>query len=312
MELLVEASTPDPGMRLSVELRCARPERGRCVRTGRGGRRGRRSGHRGRRSRRRLGDGGTRSLDDLSLPGRQVELVRAVAAVQQRTIVVVVAGSPVDLSWAGDVPGLLWCWYPGQEGGRAIADVLAGDVDPGGRLPCTMPRRLEDTPAFFDTPPDPGVLRYQEGVFCGHRWYDERAIEPAFAFGHGLSYTTFAIGRPVVDGLRVVRRRHQHRRSGRHRGRAALPRAPRAAQRGERHASCAASPRSRSTQAPRRPLRSTLTHRDLAHWDLRGSMWRVDAGDHFVWVGRSSRDLGEPAVLTLSEGWTAPPSASLG
>ena len=139
-----------------------------------------------------------RDRTSLDLPGRQVELIKAVAAVQPRTIVAVVAGSPVDLSWAASVPGLLWCWLPGQEGGRAIADVLFGDVDPGGRLPCTMPARLEDTPAFLDTPPDPGVLRYQEGVFAGHRWYDARGIEPAFPFGFGLSYASCAVGAPRV------------------------------------------------------------------------------------------------------------------
>ena len=139
-----------------------------------------------------------RDRTSLELPGRQVELIEAVAAVQPRTVVAVVAGSPVDLSWAATVPGLLWCWLPGQEGGRAVADVLFGDADPGGRLPCTLPVRLEDTPALLDTPPDPGVLRYQEGVFAGHRWYDVRGIEPAFPFGFGLSYTTFAVGAPQV------------------------------------------------------------------------------------------------------------------
>ena len=145
-----------------------------------------------------------RDRDHLDLPGRQVELVRAVAAAQPRTVVVVVAGAPVDLSWADEVPAVLWGWYPGQEGGRALADVLTGAVEPGGRLPCTLPRRLEDTPAFLDTPPDPGVLRYQEGVFCGHRWYDARHIEPAFPFGHGLGYTTFAIGTPQVPSDAVA------------------------------------------------------------------------------------------------------------
>ena len=82
------------------------------------------------------------------------------------------------------MPAVLWGWFPGQEGGRAIADVLFGDEEPGGRLPCTMPQRLEDTPSFLDA--EPGVFRYPEGVFTGHRWYDARRIEPAFPFGFGL------------------------------------------------------------------------------------------------------------------------------
>ena len=91
-----------------------------------------------------------RDRESLDLPGRQVELIEAVAAVQPRTVVVVLAGSPVDLSWAASVPALLWGWLPGQEGGRAVADVLFGDAEPGGRLPCTFPARLEDTPSFLD------------------------------------------------------------------------------------------------------------------------------------------------------------------
>jgi beta-glucosidase len=251
-----------------------------------------------------------RDRDDLALPGRQVELVRAVAAAQPRTIVAVVAGAPVDLSWATEVPGLLWCWYPGQEGGRAAADVIAGDVDPGGRLPCTMPRRLEDTPAFLDTPPDPGILRYQEGVFCGHRWYDGRDIEPAFPFGHGLSYTTFEIGAPVVEGLRV-----------------SVPVTNTGSRPGREVVQIYVGDPVASVRRPPRELRAfakvaleagatevvdiMLTHRDLAFWDSPRGTWRAEAGEFRVWAGSSSRDLGEAAVLTLDADWAAPPSAPL-
>lgn len=310
VELLVEASTPDPGMRLSVELRCARPERADAFE------RAVAAAAAAEAAVVVVGldvDWETegRDREDLSLPGRQVELVRAVAAVQPRTIVVVIAGAPVDLSWAGEVPGLLWCWYPGQEGGRAVADVLAGDVDPAGRLPCTMPQRLEDTPAFLDTPPDPGVLRYQEGVFCGHRWYDERAIEPAFPFGHGLSYTTFEIGSPVVDGLNVsVLVTNTGDRAGTEVVQLYLGHPGGSARRAPRElrgfAKVALEPGAAET------VTFGLTPRDLAHWDVRRSAWRAQVGDRLVWAGRSSRDLGEAAVLTLADEWTAPPSAPLG
>jgi beta-glucosidase len=307
--LRVEASTPDPGMRLSVELRCARPEPADAF----------------ERAVAAAADADVavvvvgldvdwetegRDRDDLSLPGRQVELVRAVAAVQPRTVVAVIAGAPVDLSWVAGVPGLLWCWYPGQEGGRAVADVIAGDVDPGGRLPCTMPKGLEDTPAFLDTPPDPGVLRYQEGVFCGHRWYDARDIEPVFPFGHGLSFTTFEIGRPEIDGLAVsVPVTNSGDRPGREVVQlyvgdtvSSVRRAPR-----ELRAFAKVALEPGATEV----VRCTLTHRDLAFWDPRQSTWRAEAGEFQVWAGRSSRDLGEPAVLTLDADWEAPPSAPL-
>jgi beta-glucosidase len=247
-----------------------------------------------------------RDRDDLALPGRQVDLVRAVAAAQPDTVVAVLAGAPVDVSWADEVPAVLWCWYPGQEAGRAFADVVSGDVDPGGRLPCTLPKRLEDTGAFLDTPPEPGVLRYQEGVHVGHRWYDVRCIEPAFPFGHGLSYATAEIGVPVVDGRDVsVEVTDLGGRPGTEVVQLYV---------GQRNPTV------------RRPLRSLvafrkvalaaessttvtfeLTERDLARWDPAARGWVAEAGEYDVWVGRSSRDLGDPVTITLSEGWRAAP-----
>jgi beta-glucosidase len=129
--------------------------------------------------------------DSLSLPGDQDPLVWAVAAANPRTIVVLNTGAPVDAQWAGLVAGVAQGWFGGQEVGHGVADVLFGDVDPGGRLPTTYPVRLEDTPAFLDIPGSAGRVRYSEGVFMGYRWYDRRAIEPRWCFGHGLSYTTF-------------------------------------------------------------------------------------------------------------------------
>ena len=89
--------------------------------------------------------------------------------------------------WLGSRQG----WFGGQEVGHGVADVIFGDVDPGGRLPTTYPMRIEDTPAFLDVPGSMGQVRYSEGVFMGYRWYDRRDIEPRWCFGHGLSYTTF-------------------------------------------------------------------------------------------------------------------------
>ena len=255
-----------------------------------------------------------RDRTSLDLPGRQVELIEAVAAVQPRTVVAVVAGSPVDLSWAGSVPGLLWCWLPGQEGGRAIADVLFGDSDPGGRLPCTMPARLEDTPAFLDTPPDPGVLRYQEGVFAGHRWYDARRIEPAFPFGFGLSYASCTVGAPravapTVEPGGVVEvdvEVANARRPIRVRGGAAVRRRPRRL--GAPAAPRAADVRQGAPRARARPVTCACasTMRDLAFWDPVTDAWVAEAGDFLLWAGASSRSLSAPTTVTLTERWTAP------
>ncbi len=137
---------------------------------------------------------------DMRLPGRQDELVSAVAAVNRHTIVVVNAGSPVAMPWSGDVAAVLYAWYPGQEAGDAIADVIFGDKEPGGRLPATFPVRVEDNPADLTYPGEAGKVVYGEGVFVGYRGFRRRAVQAAFPFGFGLSYTTFDVGKPRVQG----------------------------------------------------------------------------------------------------------------
>ena len=107
----------------------------------------------------------------LALPGRQDELVRRVVAANPRTVVVVNAGSPVELPWADDVAAVLLAWFPGQEAGHALADVLLGATEPGGRLPTTWPVAAADCPVLSVTPVD-GVLRYDEGVFIGYRAWE--------------------------------------------------------------------------------------------------------------------------------------------
>ena len=140
----------------------------------------------------------------IALPGRQDELISEVAKVSARTIVVVNAGSPVSMPWVNEVDAVLFVWFPGQEFGDALTDVLLGDVDPGGRLPVTFPRRLEDSPAFEHHPGRNGVGRYLEGRLIGYRHYDTIGREPLFPFGHGLSYTDFSIDNALADDA-VVR-----------------------------------------------------------------------------------------------------------
>ncbi|HEX7167783.1 MAG TPA: glycoside hydrolase family 3 C-terminal domain-containing protein [Acidimicrobiales bacterium] len=135
-----------------------------------------------------------RDRKTMDLPGRQVELVDAVVAANPRTVVVVNAGSPVTMDWVARVPAVLQSWFLGQETGHALADVLTGASDASGRLPTTIARSLRDTPAFTNYPGEFGRVDYGEGLFVGYRWYDARAIEPRYPFGHGLSYTTFDFG----------------------------------------------------------------------------------------------------------------------
>ncbi len=153
--------------------------------------------------------------------GDQDELIEKVAAVNPNTVVVMETGAPVLTPWRSQVAGLLEAWYPGEDGGTAIAHVLFGDVDPGGRLPATFPRAESDIPtASGGASRYPGVPEpleaecevqatvpcpyfqedYSEGVFVGYRWYEQQHIEPAFPFGFGLSYTQFRF-----SGLKVRR-----------------------------------------------------------------------------------------------------------
>ena len=126
----------------------------------------------------------------IALPGDQDELVRRVAAVAPRTVVVVNAGSPVAMPWVDEVDAVLVASFAGEETGPAVAAVLVGDADPGGRLPISYPRRLEDCPAWPHYRPVAGTQTYGEGRFMGYRGHDASGVEPLWPFGHGLSYGT--------------------------------------------------------------------------------------------------------------------------
>ncbi|WP_412162584.1 glycoside hydrolase family 3 protein [Curtobacterium flaccumfaciens] len=128
----------------------------------------------------------------LALPGRQDDLVRAVAAANPNTVVVVNAGSPVEMPWRNDVAAVLLTWFGGQEYGNALADVLTGAQEPGGRLPTTWPVAMADVPVLDVTPVD-GKVAYDEGVHVGYRAWLRAGTEPAYPFGHGLGYTTWSI-----------------------------------------------------------------------------------------------------------------------
>jgi beta-glucosidase len=139
-----------------------------------------------------------RDRPHMNLPDGQNELVAAVAAANPRTIVVLNTGSPVTMPWINDVAAVMQLWYPGQEGGNALGDVLTGAAD-GGRLPCTFPVQVEDSPGYAGYPGHDGKLPYEEGVFVGHRGFEAANTKPLFAFGHGLSFTTFEYGPLTAD-----------------------------------------------------------------------------------------------------------------
>ena len=136
----------------------------------------------------------------LELPSAHVELIRAVAAVNPRTIVVLTNGGVVSLEpWHDEVTGILECWLLGQAGGAAIADVVLGHANPSGRLAETIPLRLQDSPSFLNFPGDNNSVRYGEGVFVGYRYFEAADVPVRYPFGFGLSYTTFAYSDLEVD-----------------------------------------------------------------------------------------------------------------
>jgi beta-glucosidase len=136
-----------------------------------------------------------RDRANLTLPEKQDALVSAVAAANPRTIVVLKTGGPVLMPWLSTVPAVLEAWYPGEEDGNVVADLLFGDVNPSGKLPMTFPKAESEVPAH--TPEQyPGVngnATYSEKLQVGYRWYDAQNVAPLFPFGFGLSYTTFAL-----------------------------------------------------------------------------------------------------------------------
>ncbi|MBY3583015.1 glycoside hydrolase family 3 C-terminal domain-containing protein [Rhizobium bangladeshense] len=157
----------------------------------------------------RDGEWDTEGLDlpDMRLPGRQEELIEKAAAANANTVVVLQTGGPIEMPWLGKVRAVLQMWYPGQELGNAVADVLFGDVEPGGRLPQTFPKVLTDNSAITGDPAvypgKDGHVRYAEGIFVGYRHHDTREIEPLFPFGFGLGYTSFRWSEPQLSARQM-------------------------------------------------------------------------------------------------------------
>ncbi|WP_455355677.1 beta-glucosidase [Streptomyces sp. SYSU K217416] len=231
---------------------------------------------------------------DLGLPGRQDDLVRAVAAANPRTIVVVNAGSPVEMPWRDDVAAVLLTWFPGQEGGAALADVLLGTEEPGGRLPTTWPAALADAPVTEVTPTD-GQLPYAEGLFIGYRAWDRAGATPAYPFGHGLGYTNweyqsvrFEAGHGDVLGVLTVRLRNTGARAGREVVQAYLApqddRVERPSRRLAGFATAEAGP-GQTTE-----VRIELPRRAAEVWDDQGGDWLLVPGSYAVEAGRSVAD----------------------
>jgi beta-glucosidase len=230
--------------------------------------------------------------------GDQDGLIETVAEANPRTVVVLETGGPVLTPWRGKVAAILEAWYPGAGGGPALARVLFGDVDPGGRLPATFPRTEDHYPYAGDRQAYPGVaeqVRYKEGVLVGYRWFDAKGHKPAYPFGHGLSYTKFRYG-----PLRLRRRGRDAatvsvtvRNVGRRRGvevpqlYLGLP----SPSRGVMQPPAQLKDFRKLVLRPgqRRRVRFRIDPRDLSYWNVDADGWRIARGCYQVMIGRSSR-----------------------
>ena len=269
----------------------------------------------------------------LALPGRQAELIRRVAAVNDRTVVVVNAAAPIGMEWAADVAAVLQCWFGGQEMAGGLVDVLVGTADPGGRLPTTLPMRLEHAPSHANFPGENGELRYGEGLFMGYRGYEHNAIAPRFAFGHGLSYTSFDLGEPTVSTK-------THRSGGT--VTVTVPVTNVGSRRGSEVVQCYVAPASARLARPPKELKAfrkvsldpgetatvelVLDDRAFAYWDpgqddwdvvqdfvpemfnflsppvpRRTRGWQIDAGSYEILIGRSSVDLARRCTVQIPD-----------
>jgi beta-glucosidase len=240
--------------------------------------------------------------DSLELPGRQDELVRRVAAANPRTVVVVNAGAPVLLPWAEDVPAVLLGWFGGQEFGNALADVLLGAAEPGGRLPTTWPATPDGLPS---TRPQDGVLTYDEGLFVGYRAYDRDRREPLYAFGHGLGYGGWDyLGVEAVAGAVTVRLRNAGSRASREVVQAYASRPDSAIERPPRWLAGFAA----AEAGPGEEVAVTIpiAPRTFAHWDVDAGAWAVEPGTFVLAAGRSSRDLRGEAEVTVERSVASP------
>ncbi|MFF1303419.1 glycoside hydrolase family 3 protein [Streptomyces sp. NPDC058307] len=233
---------------------------------------------------------------DLALPGRQDELVRAVAAANPNTVVVVNSGSPVELPWREDVAAVLLGWFPGQEGGAALADVLTGAHEPGGRLPTTW-GALADAPVTR-VAPEGGELPYDEGVFIGYTAWEREGRTPSYPFGHGLGYTDWTYESVEVRGTTVrVRLRNSGARAGREVVQVYLAPAERDAERPARRLAGFA-----GTEAgPGESVEVTveIPRRAFEIWDEKTSSWSYVKGSYEIQVGRSIGDRRVTATINV-------------
>jgi beta-glucosidase len=254
----------------------------------------------------RGGDSESRDRETLHLDEGQIREIKKVANDHPKTVVCLVAGSPIAMSeWIDDVEAVLMCWYGGIEAGHAIANILFGDVNPSGKLPLTFPKQLKDSPAHSTGNPRnyPGDedkrVHYEEGVFVGYRWFDTKGIEPLFPFGFGLSYTEFEYGEIKLNRQSLEKPEDTVSMSvdvtniGNHAGSEVVQVYAR-----DIEASVQRPPQElvgfeKISLKPSEKGKAAITVKaeDLGFYDVSTHDWKIEAGDFKILVGKSSREI---------------------
>lgn len=245
---------------------------------------------------------------DLKLPFGQEELIQKVLAVNPRTIVVMVAGAPFEVEEISKkTSALVWTWFNGSEGGNALADVLLGKVNPSGKLPWTMPKKLIDSPAHATNSfPGDKAVNYAEGILVGYRWFDTKKIEPLYPFGYGLSYTSFAFenakankaayasGETISVSINV-------KNTGKTDGKEVV----------QLYASKSDSKVTRAAKELKgfkkvflkagssQPVTIQVPVKELAYYDVASKKWIVEPGKYTLSLGNSSRDIKKEIVVNI-------------
>jgi beta-glucosidase len=244
---------------------------------------------------------------DIVLPGKQDMLIERVAAANPHTIVVLNTGSPIAMPWLSSVAAVLQAWFPGQECGNAIADVLFGDITPSGKLPQTFPVRLEDNPSYLNFPGENGKIYYGEGLFVGYRYYEKKKVAPLFPFGFGLSYTTFSyshlrLSAPQIgpdDTLQVsVDVTNTGQRAGKEVVQLYIRDEQARLQRPEKELKAFA--KVQLEPGERKMVTFSITRDALAYYDDLARAWVAEAGAFEALVGASSQDIRATATFTLT------------